>query len=106
MEGGRMSQFNLNTCAGFARGGWTRVLEEVYKEVLNVVENGDQIIASQARWKVWSDSDCDPATQAAEGGSIRPLLYAMCESNHAATRTLDLVFTLSIQQVSTDFLRK
>lgn len=86
------TQRDMNACAA---GAWARAdtaLNETYRQVLEAAEPArrETLREAQRAWIRLRDADCVLENVESEGGSIHPMLYALCRAHATRLRTARL----------------
>ena len=76
------TQTGLNACANDAFKRADDQLNQDYKEITRRL-SGDKakaslLVQSQKSWIAWRDAECEFASSAVVGGSVYPMIHAMC----------------------------
>jgi uncharacterized protein YecT (DUF1311 family) len=103
IDGGRMSQFDLNACRRFSYRAWHERYDMMlaqFEEVLMMWRqpSGDgwkkstaaRFQAQEEAWRRWFAADCEMWELGSVGGSIHGYAVATCEERHIALRTIEL----------------
>lgn len=88
------TQAGLDACAEAEFQKSDRELNEAYQALLKQV-GGDQkareaLVSAQKTWIAFRDADCNYLVKDWEGGSIRPMLAAICFKEQTAARARQL----------------
>lgn len=83
------TQMDMNQCAGAELQQVDSVLNAVYAQVIAGLDSAMVPLVRQAQraWIASRDAECDLENEAYRGGSIQPMLHAMCVSQQTRERT-------------------
>ena len=86
------SQTEMNMCWGNQYKAADAQLNSVYREFTSKLnpEETAQLKAAQLAWIKFRDANCEFVADAYKGGSIRPMIAAMCLADVTSTRTSEL----------------
>jgi uncharacterized protein YecT (DUF1311 family) len=86
------SQAEMNICWGKEYKAADVVLNQVYRQLLAMVEDEQkaQLKEAQLAWLEYRDKNCDFVADEYKGGSIRPAILATCLLNMTNNRTTEL----------------
>jgi uncharacterized protein YecT (DUF1311 family) len=86
------SQFEMNQCAGKAYQAADAVLNQVYQKLVAMLDDEQkaQLKDAQNAWLKYRDAHCDFVADQYKGGSIRPMIAAMCLTDVTKNRTTEL----------------
>ena len=99
-EHGNMSQRDLNECAFFSQQAWESRLALTKSRLMaakihplmgmNPEPRKRSLSESDRRWEDWNKADCEMQTGGSVGGTMHRYQLAICLSDHAAHRALEL----------------
>jgi uncharacterized protein YecT (DUF1311 family) len=83
------TQTDLNRCAAAELQRADSVLNAVYGQVIAAMDSAEvgTLRAAQRAWIGLRDAECEMETASSRGGSIHPMLHAMCLSRQTRART-------------------
>ena len=86
------SQLEMNMCWGNQYKAADAKLNAVYREFTSKLsaEEAAQLKAAQLAWIKFRDANCEFVADAYKGGSIRPMIAAMCLADVTSARTSEL----------------
>ena len=86
------TQTEMNICAGNAYKAADKVLNDVYQKLVAKLDDEEkaQLKEAQNAWLKYRDLNCEFVGDQYKGGSIRPMIYAMCLTDVTKTRTSEL----------------
>lgn len=86
------SQLEMNMCWGSQYKSADAKLNAVYREFTSKLsaEEVAQLKAAQLAWIKFRDANCEFVADAYKGGSIRPMIAAMCLADVTTARTSEL----------------
>jgi uncharacterized protein YecT (DUF1311 family) len=97
-----VTQMDMNACAAADFQAADRRLNAVYNEIAGRLRDRDDtrrlLVASEAAWIKFRDSECMFATSEACDGSIYPMLMLHCKSGMTRDRTEQLQVYLQVQR--------
>ena len=86
------SQFEMNQCAGKAYKAADAELNKVYQKLAAMLdeEEKSQLKTVETAWLKYRDANCEFVGDQFKGGSIRPMIYALCLADMTRNRTAEL----------------
>jgi uncharacterized protein YecT (DUF1311 family) len=74
------TQSAMNECAGKKLQESDQQLNAAYRALLGKVskQGADQLRQTQRAWLAWRDAQCTFETMGTRGGSVNPMVHAMC----------------------------
>lgn len=83
------TQTDMNRCAAMAYARADTALNQTYQQVLQSTESARQetLREAQRAWIRMRDADCELENAEFEGGSIHPMLFALCQAHATRLRT-------------------
>jgi uncharacterized protein YecT (DUF1311 family) len=86
------TQMEMTACAADELARADSVLNDVYRQVIAGMDSSTVPLLRQAQraWIGLRDADCELDNAEFEGGSIHPMLYAMCVAHQTRQRTAHL----------------
>jgi uncharacterized protein YecT (DUF1311 family) len=86
------TQMEMTDCAAAELARADSVLNDVYRQVIAGMDSATVPLLRQAQraWIGLRDADCEVENAEFEGGSIHPMLYAMCVAHQTRQRTAHL----------------
>ena len=86
------TQAEMNICAGNAYKAADKVLNDVYQRLVAKLDEEEkaQLKEAQTAWLKYRDANCEFVGDQYKGGSMRPMIYAMCLTDVTKTRTSEL----------------
>lgn len=90
MEG---SNFDMKEATSEKYRAWDDMLNEIYKEIMNTLSNGEQqsLVMDESNWIVERDTEANRVAKEVEGGSLEPLLKTSSLVNSTKERCYELV---------------
>lgn len=84
------TQAQMNACAGASLAAADKALNATYARVMARLagdkEGKQALVTAERAWVAFRDAQCGFETSAARGGSIRPMLAAICRARLTAER--------------------
>ncbi len=76
-------------------------MNKVYKKLLNGLNKTEKemLIKTQKDWLKFRDSNCEFEAEENEGGSIKPMVWAMCLEEKTKTRIKDLKASINSRNI-------
>jgi uncharacterized protein YecT (DUF1311 family) len=86
------TQFEMNQCAGKAYQAADATLNQVYQKLMAMLDDEQkaQLKDAQNAWLKYRDAHCDFVGDQFKGGSMRPMIAAMCLADVTKNRTTEL----------------
>ncbi len=88
------TQAGLNQCAAASYAKADEALNRAYKEIARTLKGEDPtaglFVKAQKGWLAFRDAECAFSSSSAIGGSIYPMIYAMCLETLTKERTKQL----------------
>jgi uncharacterized protein YecT (DUF1311 family) len=86
------SQAEMNICWGKEYKKADVALNEVYRQLMGMLddEQKPQLKEAQTAWLKYRDANCEFVADQYKGGSIRPMIYAICLADVTNNRTNEL----------------
>lgn len=86
------TQADMNACAALTWARADTALNQVYQQVVQAIDAGQRetLREGQRAWIRLRDADCQVENAEFEGGSIHPMLYALCQAQATRLRTTQL----------------
>lgn len=86
------TQFEMNQCAGKEYQAADAVLNQVYQKLVAMLDDEQkaQLKDAQNAWLKYRDAHCDFVADQFKGGSMRPMIAAMCLADVTKNRTTEL----------------
>src|SRR5687767_7403940 len=86
------SQTEMNICWGKEYKAADAQLDAAYREFVSKLnpEETTQLKTAQLAWLKYRDANCEFVADQYKGGSIRPMIAAMCLADVTSTRTSEL----------------
>ncbi|MBW3571653.1 MAG: DUF1311 domain-containing protein [Gemmatimonadetes bacterium] len=86
------AQADLNACAALAYARADTALNQAYQQVLQRVDapQKETLREAQRAWIRLRDADCELRNAEFQGGSIHPMLLALCQAQQTRLRTAQL----------------
>jgi uncharacterized protein YecT (DUF1311 family) len=83
------TQTDMNRCAALAYARADTALNQTYRQVLEGIEPARKATLREAQraWIRMRDADCELENAEFEGGSIHPMLFALCQAHATRLRT-------------------
>lgn len=83
------TQTDMTQCAAMAYARADSALNQTYQQVLQGIEPArkETLRAAQRAWIRMRDADCELENAEFEGGSIHPMLFALCQAHATRLRT-------------------
>lgn len=95
-------QATLNICADKALKASDAELNAVYKTIIRrLADDADterKLVAAQRAWIAFRDAECTFSSSGTSGGSIYPMIHAMCLDGLTRARTTDLKALLNCEE--------
>jgi len=89
---GAESQAEMTICWGKQYKAADATLNQVYKQLVAKLDDEEkaQLKEAQTAWLKYRDSNCDFVADQYKGGSMRPMIYAICLTDVTINRTAEL----------------
>jgi uncharacterized protein YecT (DUF1311 family) len=86
------SQAEMNICWGKEYKAADATLNQVYGQLTRKLDDADraQLKQVEAAWLKYRDANCEFVADQYKGGSIRPMIEAMCLADTTRNRTTEL----------------
>jgi uncharacterized protein YecT (DUF1311 family) len=86
------TQFEMNQCAGKEYQAADAVLNQVYQKLVAMLDDEQkaQLKEAENAWLKYRDAHCDFVADQFKGGSMRPMIAAMCLADVTKNRTTEL----------------
>ena len=86
------SQAEMTMCAGKKYKDADAVLNQVYRQLVARLddEEKEQLRQAQTAWLKYRDANCDFVADQFKGGTMRPMVAAMCLADMTQNRTTEL----------------
>jgi len=86
------TQADMNICWGKEYKAADATLNQVYGQLMRKLEEADktQLKQVEAAWLKYRDANCDFVGDQYKGGSMRPMIVAMCLADTTRNRTVEL----------------
>jgi uncharacterized protein YecT (DUF1311 family) len=86
------SQAEMNICWGKEYKKADTVLNQVYRQLVEMLddEQKSQLKEAQTAWLKYRDLNCEFAADQYKGGSMRPMIHAICLTDVTNNRTTEL----------------
>lgn len=83
------TQMDMNRCAALAYARADSALNQTYQQVLQGIDPArtETLREAQRAWIRMRDADCELENAGFEGGSIHPMLFALCQAHATRLRT-------------------
>ena len=83
------TQMDMNQCAALSYARADTALNLTYQQVLQATESArkETLREAQRAWIRMRDADCELENAEFEGGSIHPMLFALCQAHATRLRT-------------------
>lgn len=87
-----LSQADMDRCAGRDFQASDAKLNALYKQLMAKYDESNQAMlkASERAWLAYRDAECTYETNAAAGGTMRPMLETMCRTAKTDARVKEL----------------
>lgn len=86
-------QATMNKCAGQGFQKADKKLNSLYQQLERRLAGNDAkklLTTSQRAWIKFRDAECDFSSSGTEGGTVQPMIYAMCRERITADRSKQL----------------
>ena len=82
----------MNDCWGREYRAADTVLNQVYRQLVSMLDDEEksQLKEAQTAWLKYRDSNCEFVADQYKGGTIRPMIYAICLADVTNNRTTEL----------------
>jgi uncharacterized protein YecT (DUF1311 family) len=89
---GAQSQAEMNICAGKKFQDADAVLNQVFKRLVAMLDDEQklQLRDVENSWLKYRDANCDFVADEYKGGSMRPMIHALCLEEMTRNRTTEL----------------
>jgi len=86
------TQADMNICWGKEYKAADATLNQVYGQLMRKLDDADktQLRQVEAAWLKYRDANCEFVADQYKGGSIRPMIEAMCLADSTRNRTTEL----------------
>ena len=86
------SQADMNDCWGREYKAADATLNQVYRQLVAKLDDDEkaQLKSVEAAWLKYRDANCDFVADQYKGGTIRPMIDAMCLGDMTKNRTAEL----------------
>ena len=86
------TQAEMNDCAGKEYKTADAVLNQVYRQLVAMLDNEEkaQLKEAQTAWLRYRDLNCDFVADQYKGGTIRPMIHGLCLADVTKNRTAEL----------------
>jgi len=86
------SQAEMNICAGKEYKAADATLNEVYRQLVSMLDNEDksQLKEAQTAWLKYRDTNCEFVADQYKGGTIRPMIHGLCLADMTRNRATEL----------------
>lgn len=86
------TQAEMNDCAGKEYKTADAALNRMYQQLLAKLEPEEKtrLKTAQTAWIKYRDTNCDFVADQYKGGTIRPMIYALCLAGVTRNRTAEL----------------
>ena len=86
------TQADMNICWGKEYKAADATLNQVYGQLMRKLDDADrtQLKQVEAAWLKYRDANCEFVADQYKGGSIRPMIEAMCLADVTRNRTTEL----------------
>ena len=86
------TQAEMNICAGKEYKAADVTLNRVYQQLVAMLEPEEksQLKEAQTAWIKYRDAHCDFVADQYKGGSMRPMIHAICLADVTSNRTTEL----------------
>ncbi|GGC70281.1 hypothetical protein GCM10010994_31080 [Chelatococcus reniformis] len=99
------SQKAMDDCAGKAFKASDAELNALYKQIEQRLKSDADttklLVAAQRAWVAFRDAECVFSSSGSAGGSVNPMIYAMCLDRLTKARTSDLKGYLKCEEGDT-----
>src|SRR5437588_4519303 len=87
-----LSQADMNDCWGREYRAADTTLNQVYRQLVSKLEDEDkaQLKEVESAWLKYRDANCEFVADQYKGGTIRPMISAMCLADMTNNRTAEL----------------
>src|SRR5256885_10303883 len=86
------SQADMNDCWGREYKAADATLNQVYRQLVALTDDEEksQLKEAQRAWLKYRDANCDFVADQYKGGTMRPMIYAICLEDMTRNRTAEL----------------
>jgi uncharacterized protein YecT (DUF1311 family) len=86
------TQVEMNDCAGREYKAADAALNRVYQQLVAKLEAEEktELKAAQTAWIKYRDTNCEFVADQYKGGTIRPMIYALCLADVTRNRSAEL----------------
>src|ERR1051326_4017315 len=86
------TQGDMNICWGNQYKAADTQLNETYQKLVALLETAEKVQLKnvEAAWIKYRDANCEFVADQYKGGSMRPMIYAMCMADMTTNRTTEL----------------
>jgi uncharacterized protein YecT (DUF1311 family) len=86
------SQADMNDCAGREYKAADATLNQVYRQLISLLDDEEksQLKEAQTAWLKYRDANCEFVGSQYKGGTMRPMVHAMCLADMTRSRTSEL----------------
>jgi uncharacterized protein YecT (DUF1311 family) len=90
------SQADMNDCWGREYKTADATLNQVYRQLVSKLDDEEkaQLKQVESAWLKYRDANCDFVADQYKGGTIRPMIDAMCLADMTQNRTAELRFQI------------
>ena len=87
-----LTQFDMTQCAGKAFRAADDALNQVYRKLVALLDEEEkpQLKEAQTAWLKYRDTNCDFVADQFKGGTMRPMVNALCLADVTKNRTAEL----------------
>src|SRR6267142_6098888 len=87
-----ISQADMNNCWGKEYKAADITLNQVYRQLVGILDEEEkaQLKEAQTAWLKYRDTNCDFVSGMYKGGSMRPMVHAICLADVTRNRTTEL----------------
>ena len=87
-----LSQADMNDCWGREYRAADTTLNQVYRQLVSKLEDEEkaQLKEVESAWLKYRDANCEFVADQYKGGTIRPMISAMCLADMTNNRTAEL----------------
>lgn len=98
------TQFELSACAGKDAQAADAELNRVYGQLIAKYDepNRNALVLAERAWVVYRDAECAYETALSVGGTIHPMMVALCMTRKAKARTQELNEQLNCKEGDLD----
>src|SRR2546422_3521583 len=87
-----LSQADMNDCWGREYKAADATLNQVYRQLVSKLDDDEkaQLKEVETAWLKYRDVNCDFVADQYKGGTMRPMIYAICLGDMTKSRTTEL----------------